>query len=534
MTVPLPEDSAAAYAWPPLPVPDPDQAAAILAERLGHAFDDLEAERLHVATAAGLGRRDLVDVFLREFQASIIAFLAAVDGDVTEFIRKHLGPRYEEGVLQAISGDVTWTAPHVAALTSLATDTYADFLARAHEAERVSEKFVRAVRDASARELPKIAAGGRTATQAADRLEERLVTEYDITEVTYRDGSRVPVRAYAHMAARTKSAVAFNAGTLNGCVEAGVGWVEVFDGPSCGWKFHDDEDLATRSIRTVTDAGRYAISHPNCRRAFGPRPDITTAAEAATAEPFTTEEQHADAVEQERLNELRQARRRTRPAVARRARLAVKRQARRQGATSTDQVADIIRTARTDRGLDAVPPAPAPDPVEVTRDDYYRWADALVDGMSSEDRYAVDRYVGQAYSRINPVLRRGGELDDHDRDIVDRLTRIVGSQVTEQPMWAYRGVDDAAAVLGADDLTGKVISDGAFMSLTTDQGLARSFRSTKRGATIEVLIPGGSRVAAINTRELELLAQRGSKLRVLREYRDLDEHRHIVATLEQP
>lgn len=349
-----PVGPAEAYAWPPLPITDPDVAAVILAERLGQAFDDLEAERLHVVTSAALGRKDLVDVFLREFQTALISFLAAVDGDVTAFIEKHLGPRYQEGILQVVEAgrDATWTQTHVAALTSLATDTYADFLQRAHEAERVSEAFVRAVRAASAAELPKIAAGGRTATQAADRLEERLLTQYGIDHVTYRDGSRVPVRVYAHMAARTKSAVAFNAGTLNQCVEDGIGWVEVFDGPLCGWKSHEDPDMAARSIRTVADAGRYAIAHPNCRRAFGPRPDITTAAEAKEAKSFTSDEAHADALEQERLNLATAARRRTRPAQQRRARLAAKRQARRLGATSTDAVADIIRQARRDAGLD--------------------------------------------------------------------------------------------------------------------------------------------------------------------------------------
>ncbi|WP_425555478.1 hypothetical protein [Kitasatospora kazusensis] len=82
-------------------------------------------------------------------------------------------------------------------------------------------------------------------------------------------GSRVPVRAWAEAAALAKSAVAYNAGTLNRAREDGVRWVEVFDGPDCGWTAHSDTDKANRTLRTA----EWPISHPRCRRSFGPRPD---------------------------------------------------------------------------------------------------------------------------------------------------------------------------------------------------------------------------------------------------------------------
>jgi hypothetical protein len=63
--------------------------------------------------------------------------------------------------------------------------------------------------------------------------------------------------------------------------------VQVFDGPSCGWKSHDDDDLAAGSIRSLVDAARHPIAHPNCRRAFGPRPDIESEEQAAAAKPIT-------------------------------------------------------------------------------------------------------------------------------------------------------------------------------------------------------------------------------------------------------
>lgn len=345
MTQALPEQPGDAYAWPPLPILDPDEAAAVMAERLGAAYDDLEAERIHVITSLFLGRKALVDKFLGDFQAALVRFARRVDANVGELVAKHIGPVYQEGVKAATGEpDMTWTAAHTAALTALATDTYGDFLARSLEAGRVSDAFVRAVRKAAATEIPKLAAGGRTARQAADRLERSLVEDYGIDVITYRNGARVTPRSYARMATRTKSAVAYNAGTLNGAVELGVGYVEVFDGPECGWTTHDDPDKANRSIRTIVDAGRYAISHPNCRRAFGPRPDITSEEEAATALPTATVAQEDDQREADRLQAASSAR--VRAAAARRQRLAARRAARRSGATTTDQLAEIIRAAR--------------------------------------------------------------------------------------------------------------------------------------------------------------------------------------------
>lgn len=345
MTVPLSEQPGDAYAWPLLPILDPDEAAEVMAERLGAAYDDLEAERIHVIASLTLGRKDLVNKFLGDFQAALVTFARRVEANVGELVAKHIGPVYAQGATAATGEpDMTWTAAHTAALTALATDTYGDFLKRSADAGRVSEAFVRAVRAAAATEIPKLAAGGRTARQAADRLERSLVEDYGINEITYRNGRRVTPRSYARMAVRTKSAVAYNAGTLNGVVELGVGYVEVFDGPECGWKFHDDEDKANRTIRTVADAGQYAISHPNCRRAFGPRPDVTSEEEAATALPTATVAQEQDQRQADQLQAVSSAR--VRAAAARRARLAAKRAARRQGATTTDQLAEIIRAAR--------------------------------------------------------------------------------------------------------------------------------------------------------------------------------------------
>lgn len=275
------------YEWPPLPVLDPDQAATILAERLGVAYDDLQAELERVlADPRTIHRRDLVEAWIQEFQQAIADFRAQAAAEVQRFLDLHLVHRYAEGAETVLGGQpMTWTQAHETAVTSLALDTYDDFLQRSNEAGRASDEMVRVVREAARTELPKAATGARTAVQAADRLEQRI-REAGLDHVVYRDGTQVPVRHYARMAARTKSAVAFNAGTLNELHAMEVGYVEVFDGPECGWTSHEDPDKASRSIRSVADAALHPISHPNCRRAFGPRPDVTSDEEAKTAEPF--------------------------------------------------------------------------------------------------------------------------------------------------------------------------------------------------------------------------------------------------------
>lgn len=89
----------------------------------------------------------------------------------------------------------------------------------------------------------------------------------------YRNGARVPVSAWAESATLTKSAVAYDAGTFSRSREAGVQWMQVFDGAGCGWTSHQDPDKAARMLRTVEDAAAWPISYPRCGRAFGPRPD---------------------------------------------------------------------------------------------------------------------------------------------------------------------------------------------------------------------------------------------------------------------
>jgi len=87
----------------------------------------------------------------------------------------------------------------------------------------------------------------------------------------------------AYLIAQTETANAFNRSALAGYQASGiVDFVEVFDGPDCGWETHDSPDLAHGSIRKLSDAQKHPISHPRCQRAFG----ASLAATGARPSPY--------------------------------------------------------------------------------------------------------------------------------------------------------------------------------------------------------------------------------------------------------
>ncbi|MFF8990021.1 hypothetical protein ACF09H_08760 [Streptomyces sp. NPDC014983] len=266
------------YEWPPLVPGDPDEIARRVAAVLEEAWQRLAAKQREVITKfADNPRTPYTLATLEEFKKAIVDFRKRVDQEAQQFVQRQLPHLYEEGgrtAAEALGTTFTWTTFHRDALQSLAADSYADFLRRSEEAERMASQFYRAARQAARREAPLLAAGNMTAKQAAKNLADRLAAEHRLTHVVYRNGARVPVRAWAEAATLAKSAVAYNAGTLNRTRQAGVSLVEVFDGFDCGWTSHQDADKANRTLRSVEEAADWPISHPRCRRGFGPRPDV--------------------------------------------------------------------------------------------------------------------------------------------------------------------------------------------------------------------------------------------------------------------
>lgn len=90
----------------------------------------------------------------------------------------------------------------------------------------------------------------------------------------------VPLRSSrAYLIALTETGNAFNTSAIDRYGASGlVDFVEVFDGPDCGWSSHQDPELAHGSIRTLAEARAHALAHPRCQRAFGARLDVTAPA----------------------------------------------------------------------------------------------------------------------------------------------------------------------------------------------------------------------------------------------------------------
>ncbi|MCK7627216.1 hypothetical protein MUU72_29675 [Streptomyces sp. RS10V-4] len=271
------------YEWPPLVPGDPDEVARRVAAVLEEAWRRLASKQREVIIRfAEHPRAPYTVATLEEFKQAIGDFRRRVDREAQQFVQRQLPHLYEEGgqkAAEALGVTFTWTTFHRDALQSLAADSYADFLRRSQEAERMATQFYRAAREAARREVPLLAAGNMTAKQAAKNLADRLAAKHKLMHVIYRNGARVPVRAWAESATLAKSAVAYNAGTLNRTRQAGVATVEVFDGLDCGWASHQDPDKANRTVRSVEEAAEWPISHPRCRRSFGPAPDSAALAE---------------------------------------------------------------------------------------------------------------------------------------------------------------------------------------------------------------------------------------------------------------
>lgn len=218
---------------------------------------------------------------LREMRAATDRELRVVDAAMRVWVAERLPFVYELGGRAAatVGEPFDWALPHREAVQSLATDTFDDLLAAT---EHVRDDVKARVRVLSKAKVESVVTEGKTAVQGGRDLRRALEP---LRSITYRDGSVHSMREYAQVVARTKSAVAYNTGTVTQGARFGVQWWEVFDGGGCGWESHHGGDEANGSIRSLEEVTAHPISHPNCRRSFGPRPDLGSQTEAEQASP---------------------------------------------------------------------------------------------------------------------------------------------------------------------------------------------------------------------------------------------------------
>lgn len=219
---------------------------------------------------------------LAEMRARIEADMADLDTATAAWLKEQLPEIYKLGAAAGVvnQGQFLFTAIHSTAVENLAGNMFDTLLAATRHVTDTTKQLIRSI--AQSESLQK-AIEGRTATQAALQM-RRVLEQNAIHSVTYANGTRQGLAAYTNMVVRSQTAVAYNLGTLNSAEERGTKFFEVLDGPSCGWTAHDDPDEANGKIVERDDALTWPTGHPNCRRAFGPRPDVKTNADAKKAE----------------------------------------------------------------------------------------------------------------------------------------------------------------------------------------------------------------------------------------------------------
>ena len=241
---------------------------------------------------------------LRDMLATIEQHLQGLREDLAGWLNSELPDAYQLGVtgttkaLAAVGIPVSsWAQIHQAAVAIIAQDTYDDIL---RITEFVADDTKRWIADIAERKVAESIIEGVTVKQsartivreAAESAVEFELTAVDKIGVRYKNGALHTLSEYGEMLMRTKTGTAFNAGTVNQAVLNGVNWFEGFDGADCGLTSHNDGDPVNGTIRDAETAAAYPLSHPRCRRSWGPRPDITDPAKPV--ELSTTEAQRAD------------------------------------------------------------------------------------------------------------------------------------------------------------------------------------------------------------------------------------------------
>lgn len=215
---------------------------------------------------------------LEEMSKSIGSIMDRLDVEMSDWVSTQFPQTYGAGLLDGAAAAGTsplWSTVHQEAVEQLAFGVYNDLLAATTHVKDTTKDLIRTL---ARQEGTTALITGETA-QAAGRKLAKELAENGIAAVIYKDGSRHGLADYADMNLRTTTALGYNNGTLNAAPTT-VFW-EVFDGPGCGWTFHEDTEQALGKIVTRDEALSYPISHPRCRRSFGPRPDMNKTASAA-------------------------------------------------------------------------------------------------------------------------------------------------------------------------------------------------------------------------------------------------------------
>lgn len=232
---------------------------------------------------------------LAELQRAVEDKMAELDARAREWVSTELVRPYALGasagaVELSQSAAAVWTLLPSEAISRIAADTLDELLKATRHVRRTTKTLIRAI--AKDQVLAKMIRGD-TAVQAGRQM-AKILQRRGIHAVTYADGSRHGLKEYSEMLIRTKTGTVYNLGTLEAQEALGVEFWECFDGYGCGLTSHQDPVKALGRVVDKETALKYPLSHPNCRRSWGARPDIRTKAAAELASPTATPQQVAD------------------------------------------------------------------------------------------------------------------------------------------------------------------------------------------------------------------------------------------------
>lgn len=228
---------------------------------------------------------------LAEMRKTIEAAMDEMDEQAGEWLAQQLPKAYSAGMVSAPgASSPTWTQIHQEAVGELSEELFRELLQATDGVRDSTKRLVRTVGRDQALQKAII---GKTAKQASQEM-RRVLESKGIHSVVYSNGTKHGLAEYTQVAMRTTTAKAYNRGTLG--AHADVGFFEIFDGPNCGLESHNDPRMALGMVVDRVTAQSYLLSHPQCRRSFGPRPDVESAEQAT---PTTTPEQRRAQLEQD-------------------------------------------------------------------------------------------------------------------------------------------------------------------------------------------------------------------------------------------
>jgi hypothetical protein len=379
----------------------------------------------------------------------------------------------------------SWGAVDGEAVKALASEAWGNVLDATSYVDRSTKRWVR---DQARRQSAAALIEGRTPEEAA-RIFTRSAGEVadafggPVGMVRYADGSLRTLEDYADTLFRTTTARAYNVGAINTMSQLGTEWCELLDGFGCGLTSHDDPVKANGLIIRVSEAALYPLSHPRCRRAISPRPDVRSVEAARAAQPFQSAEQMADQAQAERDRTTRLATRRARQP----------------------------RTARAGRSPRQPRTPRQPEPVDAA-DLLRRQAVAVRDAVDDTHpaRATHLAYTTVTYAPLNAALRSGTIANEQVAQAVRAMDDSFDTLgVTTNTDMAVRRWVDADHPITQARPGDEFIEDGYLSTTTGDLG------SQFGPVRLEMQVPAGQRVQAGEDSQAELIFPRGRRLRVL-------------------